>query len=272
MKYLFLTITAMGLLFSVAYATESDAGKYQKCMGLVENNAPEAVIYANDWIFGGGGRIPAGHCKALALLARGEVIDSAILLEKLAEDLVIKGDANQADVRKNAGLRVQLYAQAALAWKEAGYKDKSKFDKAYVAYSSALVAIGEEKLSSDRTIFYELFLGRGTLQILRGQYKAAVEDFTLAIEKDSRQFEVFLQRAKAYRKRRIYLKAQLDLKVATKLSGGHPGILLERGIIFREQGKKSEARLAWQNVIDLYPKSEEANMAITNVEMLERGQ
>lgn len=247
--------------------TQASDVKYQKCMALVESNAPEAVIYADDWIFGGTGGVPAGHCKAVGLLNQGKATDAARLLEKLVNDMIIMGDPDLVSAQKNAELKVQLNAQAAQAWKEAGDLDKS-----YMAYSSALfgigAGIGDNRSFSNRNLYYELYLARGTLQILRGQYKTAVTDLTLAIEKDSRQFEGFLQRAKAYRKRRAFLKARLDLRVALRLGGEHPAILLESGILYREQGQNLEARLAWQKIIDLHPKSDYADTARANIDML----
>lgn len=263
MKYLFFLIILTGLLPAVARASEDDAWKYQECMDLVESNASAAVKYANDWIFGVSGGVPAGHCKALGLLGLGKAKDAAKLLEKLVDDMVIIGDSDLALMEKNAKIKVQLHAQAALAWKEAG-----DFDKSYVAYSSALSGIREDFFLINHNLFHELYLERGTLQILRGQYGPAIKDFTLAIEKDSRQFEGFLQRAKAYRKRRSFLEARLDLKVALILAVDHPAIMLESGILYREQGRKLEARLVWQKVIDLHPESEYADMARTNIDFL----
>ncbi len=258
-----LYITALILfLSSVAYAGESDAVKYRKCMALTQSDPPAAISYANDWIFSGGAQVPAGHCKALGLLEAGKAKDAANLLEKLVEDMVIYG-GDQAQVRRNEDLKVQLYGQAALAWEQAG-----ELDKAYVAYSAALTSISTSVLRDERDLFHELYLARGRLQIARGQNKAAIEDFTLAIEKDSRRFEGFLQRAKAYRKRKSFLKARLDLRIAFKLAPEHPEILLESGILFRTQGKTSEARLAWQKIIDRDPKSEYAELAKANLELL----
>lgn len=260
MKYIFSIIIITGLLTALAQGSEEDAWKYRKCMDLVESDAGAAVKYANDWIFGGTGGVPAGHCKALGLLGLGKVKDAAKLLEKLVDDMVISGDPDPASARKNAGLKVQLYGQAALAWKEAG-----DFDKSYMAYSSAISGIGK---SGHRSLFHELYLARGTLQILRAQYRAAIEDFTLAIEKAPRQFEGFLQRAKAYRKRRSFLKARLDLRVASKLEIDHPAILLESGILYRELGQKLEARLEWQKIMDRHPESDYTDMARINIELL----
>ncbi len=262
MKYLLLLIIS-GLWPIAARASEDDALKYQKCMALVESEPKAAVTFANDWIFGGTGGVPAGHCKALGLLEGGKVKTAARLLEKLVDDMVIGGDTDPATRQKNANLKVQLYGQAALAWKGAG-----DFDKSYMAYSAALSGMGTDALSFNNTLYYELYLERGTLQVLRGQYKAAIEDFTLAIEKNDKQFEGFLQRAKAYRKRRSFLKARLDLRIASQFEADHPGILLESGILSREEGKKLEAGMAWQRIIDLYPKSEYADMARTNIDLL----
>ncbi|MCF6197269.1 MAG: hypothetical protein L3J50_11270 [Emcibacter sp.] len=262
MKSLLYITALISLLSSVAYAGESDAVKYRKCMALTQSDPPAAISYANDWIFSGGAQVPAGHCKALGLLEAGKAKDAANLLEKLVEDMVIYG-GDPAQARRNEDLKVQLYGQAALAWEQAG-----ELDKAYVAYSAALTSISTSVLRDERDLFHELYLARGRLQIARGQNKAAIEDFTLAIEKDSRRFEGFLQRAKAYRKRKSFLKARLDLRIAFKLAPEHPEILLESGILFRTQGKTSEARLAWQKIIDRDPKSEYAELAKANLELL----
>lgn len=260
MKYLMSIIIISGLLPALVQASEV---KYQHCMTLVESNASEAVTYADSWIFSDAGGVPAGHCKALGLLRLGKAKDAALLLENLVNDMVIMGDADPAEAQKNSRLKVQLNAQAALSWKQAG-----DFDKSYVAYSAALSGIGANRPETTRTLYYELYLERGTLQILRGQYKAAAKDFTLAIETDAQQFEGFLQRAKAYRKRRAFLKARLDLKMAQRLQADHPAIFLESGILFREQEQNLEARLAWQRIIELYPDSDYAITARTNIDLL----
>jgi len=236
-------------------------------MALAQSDAKAAVTYANDWIFGGDGGVPAGHCKALGLLAQGEALAAANLLEKLVDDMVINGDSNPAARLKNAALRVRIYGQAALAWKEAG-----ELDRSYMAYSSALsgigAGIGRNQHFNTAALYHELYLMRGTLQILRGQYRAAIEDLTRAIKKDEQQFEGFLQRAKAYRKRRSYLEARLDLKVALILKPDQPEVLLESGILYRKTDKKSEARQVWQEIIDRYPQSEYAPLAQTNIDLL----
>ena len=79
---------------------------------------------------------------------------------------------------------------------------------------------------------------------------------------------LFLQRAKAFRKRRAFLKARLDLKMAQRLQVDHPAILLESGILFREQEQNLEARLAWQRIIELYPDSDYAITARINIDLL----
>lgn len=254
----------LNMLYASALAAESDEEKYQHCMALVESNAEQSIVFANDWIISGLGGVAAKHCKALGLFMTGEVETAAGLLEKLVEDLVIASDHAPETVAKNARLKVQIYAQAALAWQQAGENDK-----AYMAYSSALSGISPEgPYRGNSTLLFELYLDRGTLQILRRQYMAAVGDLTLAIEEDDRRYEGYLQRAKAYRKSRDYLKARLDLKVAAKIAVDNLDILLESGILYREQGKKLKARGQWQKIIDLDPQSEEAALARSNLELL----
>ncbi len=262
---------------SPSYAMESEAEKYRKCMALVQSDATEdraeAVKYANDWIFGGedgfSGGVPAGHCKALGLLAMGQAADAAGLLERLADDLTITAKDNPKTAQRNNQLKTDIYGQAALAWKAAG-----DYDKSYMAYSSALSSALQASFPADNhDLLYELYLARGTLQIVRRQYKSAIEDLTLAIEKDSRQFGGFLQRAKAYRKKNQFLKARLDLKMALGLAQKYPevslaDIMLEQGILFRATGQKLKAKLVWQKIIDQYPDTEYARLARTNIGLL----
>lgn len=269
MKYLLLLIAApllfpFGTQASETQATESQSDKYQTCMAFVDSDPAAAVRYADAWIFGAvSGGVPAGHCKALGLLGLGKAKEAARLLEKLVEDMAITGKAGPGSGMKDARLKVQIHAQAAQAWKEA-----RDFDKSYIAYSAALSGIKSEIFNQNDSLFHELYLARGTLQILRGQYKTAIEDFTLALERDERQFEGFLQRAKAYRKSRSFLKARMDLRVADSLAPNHPGILLESGILYREQGQNLHARQMWQKIIDRESGSDYADLARTNIDLL----
>jgi len=263
MKYILFLIILMPLLSALGYAEEDDAQKYEKCMGLVETSAQGAVDYANDWIFSGFGGIPAGHCKALGLLGIGQAKDAAKLLDSLGDEMVVKAPLDPSQATKNAQIRTQLFVQAALAWQRA-----EAYDKAYISYSSALSGITDDDPHNNRLIG-DLYMARGHLQILRGENRAAINDFTSAIEKNSRSFEGFLARAKAYRKIRQYLKARLDVKEALILSPDHPEVLLEKGILLRLEGKKLEARAAWQKIIDLYPQSDDAEIAHENIDLLQ---
>jgi len=272
MKYIFFLIAIITFLISTAFAMEDEPQKYQICMSLAQSPEPEkqaeAVQYAEDWIFGGragfAGGVPAGHCKALALLGLGQPEAAAQLLEKLVEDLAISAKYDFRMKQKNDQLTLELYLQAALAWKVA--KD---YDKSYLAYSSALSSIKPgSRLMTNRALLHALYLERGTLQILRRQYKAAIEDITLAIEQDERDFVGFLQRAKAYRKRQHFLKARLDLRQAMILAPEHRDILLEQGILHRASGNKSAAQLTWQKILTLYPESEHADLAQENLDLL----
>ncbi len=267
MKEIYCYLGGMLLILTAALparAAESDADKYQQCMSLLEKSGAEAVAYADRWTVSGFGGVPAGHCKALGLLAIGKPAEAAKLLEKLVDDMAIGGAADVAERAKQARLTVQLNIQAALAWKAAG-----DVDKAYMAYSSALSGVTSKgSYDGNPALLHELYLERGTLQIRRGQYRAAAADLTLAIEQDDRGFEAYLQRAKAYRKKRDYLKAGIDLKIAGKIAADHPDILLEQGILYRAQNRKLEAGRVWRKIITLYPGSETATIAATNIDLL----
>ncbi len=212
--------------------------------------APEqALYYADRWISDYSGGVAAGHCRASALLGMGQAENAAKLLEKLAENIA----------ESDSGFRPVLYTQAARAWQAAGNRDNT-----YLAYSSALSALPADQ----KKLRYQLYLARGTLQIMRGHFKAAVDDLTHAIEQDNQNFEGFLQRAKAYRKRRHFIRARLDIRLAQKLNKDSADILLESGILYRERGNKPGARQAWQTLIDRYPETDLAAVAQENIDLL----
>ncbi|NOZ43199.1 MAG: tetratricopeptide repeat protein [Alphaproteobacteria bacterium] len=272
MKYLLFAIILTGLmpqlvpqsLAAESASVKAEAQKYHDCIKLVQSNPGKAIKYANNWIYSGSGRVPAGHCKALGLLTLGKAKDAAILLEKLVDDMIIKGNTDPYQAQKDARLRIQLYIQTALAWEQA-----DDLDKAYIAYSAALSGLDQQHITTKNRLFiHQLYLARGTLQILRGEYQAAIGDFTVAIAKEPKQFDGFLQRAKAYRKQHNYPGARLDLRVAQKLAPNEKDILLESGILYRETGDKAQAREQWQKIITLYPKSEFAKLARTNIDLL----
>lgn len=259
MKKVFYYICLLLLPVSV-FAGVDEPAKYDHCLSLVEQSPAKAFLYADDWIYTGAGGIPAGHCKALALLKMDKAEEAAKLLEKLGEEMALGGKDAQ-----NKHLKTDLDIQAGLAWKRA-----NMLDKAYMAFSSALSSALSAADQNSSSLMRELYLERGTLQILRGQYKVAIKDLSQSINLDEKNFEGYLQRAKAYRKRRDFLRARLDIRVALTLSPDQPDCLLESGIIYRETGKNIKAGQDWQAIIRLYPQSEYAELAEQNIALLDK--
>jgi len=236
---------------------ESEGQKYQHCMALSEEVGQEALKYAREWVFAAGGAA-ARHCEAAALLSLGRAKDAAQLFEKLIDDLNIGQGLGPQAMANRKMLKIELYIQAAIAWKAA-----KNYDKAYGAYSNGLLGL-KPKASYRKPILLE----RGALEIIRKNYDAAIEDFTRVIEADATDYRGYLQRAKAFRRKKAYPQARLDLKEANAHGQDNADILLESGILYRSQGKNMQARSEWNKIIRLYQGSEAAKLAQENLSLI----
>lgn len=248
----------MTAVMTAAAQAESEGQKYKRCMALSENAAEESLVLAREWVFAAGGSA-ARHCEAVSLLALGQAEDAATLLEKLIDDLDIGQGLGPQAMANRVRLKIDLYIQAAVAWKAV-----KNYDKAYSALSNALSG-----LNAKTVLAREIMLERGALEIIRKNYDTAIEDFTLVIEANETAYGGYLQRAKAYRKKKAYPQARLDLKEAFDKARDNPNILLESGILYRITGNKMQAKSEWNKIISLYGDSEIATLARENLALLE---
>ncbi len=248
--------------------TQENARLYEACLERVEQNAEAALEFARKWNIEAHGLAGARHCEALALLALNRAQEAAELLEEEAEK-VLRGDGlDDKSPEEQRGLSLQLFIQAALAWRQDGNEDR-----AYSAISSALARAGgggTPAAGVDNNLVYELYLERGRIQINRREFEAALEDFTLAIDQNPERGEGFLERARLFRQKKNYPAARLDLKAAAGIAPDDPEILLESGIVYRLLGDKDSARAEWQKIIDTHPDSAFADLARENIGLLNR--
>ncbi|MGB0681553.1 MAG: hypothetical protein ACPGOV_02545 [Magnetovibrionaceae bacterium] len=224
----------------------SDPERYAACLEEASVNPKQAFETATAWA-GLGGREPAEHCAAIALLNLGQYAVAADRLESLA----VSGPGGLE-------LQVSLLGQAAQAWLLAGRPNRSE-----ATLSEALKAGGPEP---------GLLIDRAQARAAMDLYDLAIEDLDLAIDLAPLRADAFVFRASAHRLSGNNTKAWEDVERALKLDIVHPEGLLERGILKRLDGDDAGARADWTKVRETAPDSEAAVIAGRNLERLELGE
>lgn len=237
-------MATIGLLAaSPAWALDNQA-QYQACMTLLNRDPAGALDSAVEWERQGGGDA-ARHCKALALIRTGEVEDGALELERVAE----------AMPQVKAPLAAELFAQAGQAWVKAGNPQRAL----YAQNQGLKLNPQDVQLLLDRALTY------GT----SGMYFEALDDLNVAAELSPDDPDIYAMRAAAYRQLETPDLAEENIYHALKISPSHPGALLERGYLRRDQGDAAGARADWLTVIQVMPGTDIANEAQKNIEKLD---
>jgi len=178
------------------------------------------------------------------LFSLGQYSEAAERFDKLAQTLSDK-----------PVVRAKLLAQSGQAWHQAG-----KIDLAFTMHSAALELAPRAP---------EIRVDRATVLAERGQYWKAIDDLNIALEVDRNLVDALVLRASAYRYVEVLDLAYQDVGRALELSPRYPGALLERGIIFRLQGRNEDARQDWVSLIRDYEGTPAADAAKRNLEKLD---
>jgi|GEM_PF-639030 len=243
---------------SAAEKVQTEPEKYLACLKQIEQDPKAALDQAREWLIAGGG-VAARHCEANALYMSGTVKPAAEKFEQIANDLDIGEGLSDFALAQKSRLKAEVLFQAAIAW-----QDAEQLDKAYSNLSTALVDAKEYQ-----GLYQDLLLERGQLQMSRGEYKAAREDFSLMLDENAENFEAFFLRAVAFRLDRKYTEARLDLKAAEAIDSNRPEIMLEQGLIYFEQDQHVQARQSWQQVKEKYPEPEITTIADDYLKLLD---
>ncbi|MFX7667058.1 tetratricopeptide repeat protein, partial [Acinetobacter baumannii] len=82
---------------------------------------------------------------------------------------------------------------------------------------------------------------RGATRVLLGQYADSIEDFTKAIQIDSKQLNSYVNRAGAYREIGEFEKSLTDYKRAKSISPKFAGIYSNSAITYLRMGQYKNA-------------------------------
>jgi tetratricopeptide (TPR) repeat protein len=217
--------------------------EYAACMRLARVSPSEGFESALAWGDAGGGAA-AKHCAAAALFSLGQYSEAAERFDKLAQMLP-----------DNPVVRAKLLAQSGQAWYQAG-----KIDLAFTMHSAALELVPRAP---------EIRVDRAMVLAESGQYWKAIDDLNIALEVDPNLLDALVLRASAYRYVDALDLAYQDVVWALELSPRYPGALLERGIIFRLQGRNEDARQDWVTLVRDHEGIPAADAAQRNLEKLD---
>lgn len=223
----------------------TEGSSYEACLSTLATDPASALAEAEAWQARGGGE-GASHCRGLALIAVGNPVAGAEVLEHLGHQSQAPSLARALILGQAAQARMMV-AQADIAAQDA---------------STALT------LSPDDT---EMLITRATAEGELEQFEQAIDDLTQALRLDANRSDALVARAVMRRKLNELDQAQADVLMALKLAPDDQDALLERGILRQRNGDAAGARADWEHVRDLDPNSTTADLAEQNLSLLEAG-
>lgn len=223
----------------------AEGEEYDRCLQLLNTDAPGARAFADAWVATGGGD-GAAHCLALAHIALGAPETGADLMERMA-----------GSSRAQPAARASIFGQAGQAWLMAGDTVR--------AYGSATMAL---TLTPDDA---DLLIDRSIASATLGRYHDAIDDLTRALDLDPRRPDALVFRGAAWRYLDQLGLAQDDVDRALAQNPDSADALLERGIIRQRNNDRAGARDDWERAAALSPDSATADLAQQNLALLEAG-
>ncbi len=258
---IFMTIISPLLMLSSAYGQEGKKPTkhklYQSCLEQADHSPKKALITAKKWQVSGG-NTAARHCTAVALFNLQNFKEAGSAFERLSEEVDFGFFEKGFSEKYRDHLKAELLYQAGLSWVGA-----SNLGRAYILLSLALTQTPKNSELSRR-----IYVERGLLQESRRKYDEALKDLTVAIDYDAGIAEVYIYRAHVFRVKKNYKYALQDIDRALYILPDNLDALLESGIIYRLMGESKKAKMRWEKIIKLNPKSQMAKIAQENIKLL----
>ena len=233
---------------AAAQTDAAEAAQYRACLGKTETNPDAAYDDALVWRDRGGG-VPAQHCAAVALVARGKYAEAATRLAALAE------------TPGGRAMAPALLGQAGNAWL------LGEFPSNAISVLNAALSAGPQKLAPSEEA--DLRIDRARAQAALERWSEAESDLSKALSLEPERAAAYVFRATARRMENRLDLALEDLQLALALGPKDPAALLERGIVYRLQQNPDLARKDWLAVIALEPDGKAAEAARRNLEKLD---
>lgn len=220
------------------------SGRYDSCINQVELNPRAAIGVAEAWENAGGG-LPAGHCKALALLYSGEEEKAATLLVALAF----------SKPEPDIDLRADLLAQAGNAYLMAG--------RAAAAREALTNALGLRPDDPD------LLIDRARAAAMEKNWPSAIADLSRAYEIAPARADILVLRASARKESGDARGAKVDLDAALDLAPNSTQALFDRARLYLASGNLEKARADFLAVETAAPGTALADASKREIEALD---
>ena len=216
---------------------------YLRCLATAQGNPEIGMEMALRWHRLNGGE-PAEHCQAVALMALGDWEEAANHFEILADQPTA-----------TAPVKTGLYTQAAQAWMESA------------AYYRALKVLNKAIVFSpeNRALFFDRAITHAAL----ADYWSSIDDLNRVLDDTPDMVDAFVLRGSAYRSLDIPNLAVDDINRALAYAPENTDALLELGLIARDAGDKTAARLAWIQILEIEPQSPTADAVRQHLEEMD---
>jgi tetratricopeptide (TPR) repeat protein len=204
-------LLCLSALLAVSPAHAQSGERYARCVGLVGANATQAFEQASLWRTEGGGAA-AKHCQGLALVALGQPVRAAGVLDSAADDL-------GRDQPPRPILRARVMAQAGNAWLLAD--DAARAESRLSAALALMPDAGADKT--------DMYVDRARARAAVKNWGAALTDLNTAAVRAPERADILLLRGSAKRLLGDLDGAAADLAAAAALAPDDAEIKAEQG-------------------------------------------
>jgi len=242
-------------------APENAEIRYSECLDFAVSAPDRGIGLALAWQSEGGG-VPARHCEAVGLFHLKEYKESAVRLDKIAEDARRGADMPLRGFERivaSSALAAGIYTQSANAWLLAG-----SYSEASQAIESALALVPKESGQ-----WLEILIDRARISAADDDYELAFEDLQTVLVYEPFRVDVLLLAASAGRLIAQPGKAAQLLERALEKSPNNPDVLIERGLLYQSLKQPDLARSDWLRVARDHPETIVGERARAALEAME---
>ncbi|MGB0920000.1 MAG: hypothetical protein ACPG06_00345 [Alphaproteobacteria bacterium] len=253
MKPSTLILAAIILGFSAGLAAAQsprvEQERYETCLSLIDQNPDQAFDMAIEWR-DNGGRMPARHCAALALIGLELYPQAAERLELLAVAPGRAGTLLRAEILGQAGMAHALHGDSAAA---------------RIAFERALDMLRQADLDGPENLA-PLLVDLASVHLMFGDAQSTLDitrEIVDALDTHPPHImaEALALRASALRGVEDKGGADREAQAALAYQPNHPRALYERGLYAQSQGDGETARTFLLQAIAVDDKSELAELA-----------
>ncbi len=197
---------------------------------------------------------------ALGLSAMSLVAQQTAQIEQLVDS------AQYAEAEQLCNVELKKYPKNGRLyyWRSIAYFMQKEYGKALQDVDMIFKYAKSSELSVG-----EIYKLRAAMYEKMGEYRKALDNCTIAIKKDKKDADAYLQRGDLYYKLMIFPAALADYQAASKLAPTNDNYLVQIGRCLCLMDQNDEARTVLTSVTALYPNNEEAWQLLAGLSLAE---